>query len=135
MRSGRRVQVAALALACVLTGCWGATFDGPTPMPATPTTSPTRVASSPSPASSRSPTSRPTTLVPTSLEFAQLRSQFDFDSSSPLDTQEAGTALLGGVTRHDISYASPYDGSRVPAYLFEPAESSSPEQLPGLILM
>lgn len=44
---------------------------------------------------------------------------FDYDAKAPLDIREAGVEQRGGVSIHDISYASP-KGGRVPAYLVVP---------------
>jgi dienelactone hydrolase len=44
----------------------------------------------------------------------------DYDATAPLDLQEAGVEQRGGVSVHDISYASPKSG-RVPAFLVVPA--------------
>jgi dienelactone hydrolase len=51
----------------------------------------------------------------------------------PLGLEENATEPDGAVTRRDISYASPYDGGRVPAYLYEPAHADDPRV--GLIVM
>src|SRR3989475_7489053 len=45
--------------------------------------------------------------------------RLDYDRNAPLDIREAGFEQQGGVTVHDISYASP-KGGRVPAYLVVP---------------
>lgn len=44
---------------------------------------------------------------------------FDYDRTTPLDIQETGVESRGGITIHDISYASP-KGGRVPSYLVVP---------------
>jgi len=44
---------------------------------------------------------------------------FDYDAGAPLDVQEAQTLDRGGVTIHDITYASP-KGGRVTAFLVTP---------------
>src|SRR3989442_8391968 len=46
--------------------------------------------------------------------------RLDYDRNAPLDIREAGFEQQGGVTVHDISYASP-KGGRVPAYLVVPS--------------
>jgi len=43
----------------------------------------------------------------------------DYDRRAPLDIQEVGVEHRGGLTIHDISFASP-KGGRVPAYLVVP---------------
>jgi len=50
---------------------------------------------------------------------ADLLRHFAYDQKAPLDVQETGVEHRGGVTIHDISYASP-KGGRVPAYLVVP---------------
>jgi cephalosporin-C deacetylase-like acetyl esterase len=63
-----------------------------------------------------------TLLLFASILFAQdpaLLRHFDYDQKAPLDIREAGVEQRGGVTIHDISYASP-KGGRVPAYLVVP---------------
>ena len=45
--------------------------------------------------------------------------RLDYDRKAPLDIREAGIEQKGGITVHDISYASP-KGGRVPAYLVVP---------------
>ncbi len=44
---------------------------------------------------------------------------FDYDASAPLDLRTSGVERRGGVTVHEISYASP-KGGRVPATLVVP---------------
>ncbi|MGB9435748.1 MAG: prolyl oligopeptidase family serine peptidase [Candidatus Acidiferrum sp.] len=44
---------------------------------------------------------------------------FDYDSKSPLDTQDVGVDFRGTIAIYDFSYASP-KGGRVPAYLVLP---------------
>jgi hypothetical protein len=44
---------------------------------------------------------------------------FDYDGKAPMDVQGQVVAERGGVTIHDITYASPVSG-RVPAYLVVP---------------
>ncbi len=44
---------------------------------------------------------------------------FDYNQQAPLDIQEAAVEHRGGITIHDISFASP-KGGRVPAYLVVP---------------
>jgi len=57
--------------------------------------------------------------LPLVAQDADLLRHFDYDQSAALDLQEAGVEHRGGVTIHDISYASP-KGGRVPAYLVVP---------------
>ena len=57
--------------------------------------------------------------LPLLAQDADLVRHFDYDQTAPLDIQEAGIEHRGGVTIHDISYASP-KGGRVPAYLVVP---------------
>jgi hypothetical protein len=47
---------------------------------------------------------------------------FDYDRKAPLDIKEIGVDHRGGVTVHDLTYASP-KGGVVPAYLVVPAGS------------
>ncbi len=51
--------------------------------------------------------------------YEDLVKRFDYDRSAALDVREAGVRNRGGVTVHDVSYASP-KGGRVPAYLVVP---------------
>jgi dienelactone hydrolase len=46
---------------------------------------------------------------------------FDYDQNAALDIQETSVEHRGGVSIHDISYASP-KGGRVPAYLVVPSD-------------
>src|SRR6266571_7838253 len=46
--------------------------------------------------------------------------RLDYDRNAPLDIRAAGFQQQGGVTVHNISYASP-KGGRVPAYLVVPS--------------
>jgi dienelactone hydrolase len=50
---------------------------------------------------------------------AALLRHFDYDRTARLDIRETGVVRRGGVTIHDLSYASPL-GGRVPAYLVVP---------------
>lgn len=52
--------------------------------------------------------------------YDDLLRRFDYDRTAPLDVIEVGVEDRGGVTVHDVSYASP-KGGRVPAYLVVPA--------------
>lgn len=53
--------------------------------------------------------------------YNDLVRRFDYDRSAPLDVIDVGVRDRGGgITQHDISYASP-QGGRVPAYLVVPA--------------
>jgi hypothetical protein len=56
----------------------------------------------------------------TKARFEDLARNFDYDRSAPLDMKDSGEEDRGGVSVHDISYASPH-GGRVPAYLVIPA--------------
>jgi dienelactone hydrolase len=51
--------------------------------------------------------------------YDDLVRRFDYDRSAPVDVREAGVQDRGGITVHDISYASP-KGGRVSAYLVVP---------------
>ena len=42
---------------------------------------------------------------------------FDYDASAPLDAQTVRTEQRDGYTEHEISYASPKGGTRVPVVL------------------
>lgn len=53
-----------------------------------------------------------------------LVNRFKYDDKAPLDVRETAVEDRGGVTIHDISYASPH-GGRVPAYLVVPAGKGS----------
>ena len=66
-------------------------------------------------------------LIPAALlsqglkpHFEELARNFDYDRSAALDLRDAGEEDRGGVSVHDISYASAH-GGRVPAYLVIPA--------------
>ena len=50
----------------------------------------------------------------------ELLQHFSYDQKAPLDVKELGVEQRGGVSIHDISYASP-KGGRVPAYLVVPS--------------
>jgi dienelactone hydrolase len=56
---------------------------------------------------------------PVFAQDAGLLRRFDYDKKAPLDLKEIGVERRGGVTVHDISYAS-LKGGRVPAYLVVP---------------
>jgi len=58
--------------------------------------------------------------LPSPAQDAARLHHFDYDRKAPLDILEAGVEKRGGgVSVHDISYASPL-GGRVPAYLVVP---------------
>ncbi|HVP48375.1 MAG TPA: hypothetical protein VMT32_17395 [Bryobacteraceae bacterium] len=61
----------------------------------------------------------PEVLLCQKPHFEELVRHFDYDRSAPLDLKDAGEEDRGGVTVHDISYASAR--GRVPAYLVIPA--------------
>jgi dienelactone hydrolase len=69
------------------------------------------------PASS-SPAAQTADLSPPSAEEIAL---FDYDASAPLEVTERGRDMFDGVTRIDLTYASPH-GGRVPAWVYEPVE-------------
>ena len=54
--------------------------------------------------------------------FEELKRQFDYDVTAPLDVREVGRERKGGVTVIDLTYASPR-GGRVPAYVVAPGGS------------
>jgi len=56
---------------------------------------------------------------------------FDYDAAAPLDVVERGREQLEGLTRVDLTYASPH-GGRVPAWVYEP-QGAGPHA--GLIVM
>jgi dienelactone hydrolase len=60
-------------------------------------------------------------LLASSLPAQQVEPShaFDYNQNASLDVQESGVEHRGGISVHDISYASP-KGGRVPAYLVVP---------------
>lgn len=62
----------------------------------------------------------------------ELRRNFEYDRSLPLDVKEVGVEDRDGLRIHDISYQSPR-GGRVTAYLVAP--SGRRRRLPGIIFM
>jgi dipeptidyl aminopeptidase/acylaminoacyl peptidase len=54
------------------------------------------------------------------VQDPQLLQHFDYDQKTPLDIQESTVVHRGGISIHDISYASPL-GGRAPAYLIVPS--------------
>ena len=60
-----------------------------------------------------------TSLVAFLLFAVVATGPFDYDAAAPLDVRETDTERRGGVTLHEISYASP-KGGRVPATLVVP---------------
>lgn len=54
------------------------------------------------------------------VDFDELKRQFDYDASQPLDVKETLVRERDGVKLFDISYASPREG-RAMAYLLVPA--------------
>lgn len=64
---------------------------------------------------------------PTPAEIAL----FDYDASVPVDAVERGRERRRGVTRIDLTYASPH-GGRVPAWVYEP-EGEGPHA--GVVMM
>lgn len=62
----------------------------------------------------------------------ELRRNFEYDRSLPLDVKEVGVEDRDGLRIHDISYQSPR-GGRVTAYLVAP--SGRRRKLPGIIFM
>lgn len=62
----------------------------------------------------------------------ELRRNFKYDRSLPLDVKEVGVEDRDGLRIHDISYQSPR-GGRVTAYLVAP--SGRRRRLPGIIFM
>jgi dienelactone hydrolase len=64
-------------------------------------------------------------------KYADAFQLFDYDASAPLGLVRGEVVQTGGITREDISYASPL-GGQAAAYLLYP---STDGPLPGLILM
>jgi hypothetical protein len=60
-----------------------------------------------------------TKLPPSIRPFEELVSPFDYDRALPLNVEESGVELKGGISIHDVSYASPGHG-RVKAYWVVP---------------
>lgn len=56
---------------------------------------------------------------PLLAQDADLLRRFDYDKKAKLDVKEIAVERRGGISIHDISYASP-KGGRVPAYLVVP---------------
>jgi pimeloyl-ACP methyl ester carboxylesterase len=68
-------------------------------------------------------------MVSSSVRLDETRRALDYDTSLPLEVQEAGTERRGDVRIVDLSYASPL-GGRVPAYLIlPPGEGKHPAVL------
>ncbi len=68
-------------------------------------------------------------LNPNAIE--ELRSQFDYDKTLPLNVEEHGTQTRNGVSALDLSYASPIHG-KVKAYWVAPSEG---EKVAGLLFV
>jgi dienelactone hydrolase len=56
---------------------------------------------------------------------------FDYDTKAPLNFQDNGMKDVGGISVHDVTYASPKDGN-VPAYLIVPSGEGT---FPGIIFV
>ncbi len=127
-----KISAAVLCLALLASACSAPSSgtSAPTTAPVAPaSTSVSTLASTstPAPSATAAVTTAPTTTpkpqpspTPTLIPHDEISQLFDYDTSQPLDVQEAKVQDQAGIAVHDISYASVITNERVSAYLVVP---------------